>query len=286
MTRRIGYALLGVVGCTSTNTLQDAGLDSAVDVAALDGAVVDVADAAASPQTPLDIFGYRLVEWYDASDTQSVDQDGGIVAVWRDRSLWRSRNMSARYGAMGLRLEPNAANGRPAMHVGAQYGCFRVGSPPMGGDILLVMIASFTNGANQVGTLWSTKAMAPYGGAFVTVNVVGTRAYAGLAPWPNGAQSTLVGLNDGQLHAFALRGNGKVGSVRIRVDGIEDAADSGLGAPNDLETWIGGEQPLDAGIQNAVEGYVAEIMAVGGLGTDSEMAQLAKYIKDKYAIVL
>lgn len=105
---------------------------------------------------------------------------------------------------------------------------------------------------------------------------------SGADPRTNVAGKTM-GVNNGAFHLFGTRRTA-VRTLEVRLDGIisnVDPADvSAAGQP----VHIGGVPGPTGGATDLLTGRIAEIIAIHGPITDTELARLEAYLKGKYGI--
>lgn len=262
--------------------------------AAIDGP--DEVDAAGPVLDPYEIFGRSLSLWLDADDASTVVRDGdGAVSRWRSKGAYAGGDVVAIYPLLarnGVTIEPTVANGRPAIHVGAQRGMLQGGFA--GDGELVAVVAAYGNEPAKPGAIFMISDVGFYirgnamGKSIVMAGVMKGITYLGI--W-----TPTEGWNDGRFHTFGLRTGLKVGGAAIRADGVQwvqqvpigvigsgTALIGGWHCVPSLSTWCG-----DAGvtpIEEPLEGYVAEVVMTYASGTPTQIAQLSAYFQKKYGI--
>jgi hypothetical protein len=269
------WPLLATGACGIVAEYQDAGRDSS----AAD------AETGVSVTSPRDIFGGCL--WWDADDRSTIGVADGGVSEWRDKGSSSTAPLTlAPISAPGnaIAWTPDAIREHAAMKVGVGDGVFHTGTFGVAGPTLIAIVAKYSNGQFQAGTLFNE------GNKVLMIASADntSRFYVGFSPPPAGLFSSTGGWNDGRFHSFGLRASGG-GRGAVRVDGVETAGalPSALYDPR-VDLRVGGNfETSEAGvvsIQSAIEGYIAEVIIANTEGTDTQIAQLSAYFTQKYGI--
>jgi hypothetical protein len=273
-------------GCVDNRvTSRDAALDAPND-----------SDAMGAVRNPYEIFGRDLFLWLDADNPSSIITDGdGGVSRWTSETDYGGEFI-ATYPLLarnGITIEPLAANGHPAVRVGAQRGMLEAlgSSWAINWFTVVAVVAAYKNDASQPGVLF----MMPKVDFYMRGNAMGKSVVMGGAGG-GAVWSAAEGWNDGKFHTFGFRtGADDVGGAAIRADGVQWGQVGPIGASGDSPVMIAGHHcaPCDAGptaIEEPLEGYIAEVVMANISGTSTgaaqlaQVAQLSAYFQKKYGI--
>jgi hypothetical protein len=166
------------------------------------------------------------------------------------------------------------------------------------GDFTVAVVTRYTNPAGTYGALW-TKASdnngaCPCPGAALFANdgydITKTSPTAQVtSSVSDSVTGTPAGLNDGKLHVIVVRRSGQT-ALEIRVDGTSTLASiasidvSARDASVGLGASATGSYAWDPGRSQLLDGDLAQVIAVQGTVSDTEMAQLEGYLKAKYGL--
>lgn len=233
-------------------------------------------------------LGASLVLWLDGSRSVAVDVSNAVTS-WGDSS--GNGNAATATGAARPTLATASVNGHDALVFNGTSSYLTLAdttSMQWGlGDYAFFLVARYSNAAATLSAAlffikMSSGLAGPQflcnnlGGAFLEVavnrtagNVItGTHAY-----------------NDNQWRVFAMRRSNN-NTLQIRVNGAVEA--QGTVAAQDVSTpgtvALLGAGPGGSGAQNFMIGAMAEVIAVKGLLTDSNLAKVEGYLKGRYAI--
>jgi len=291
----------GGVDATTTSS-QDAGGD---------------ASEAAAPWSPSSLTG--LVLWLDGheglgmTDGGSDAGDGGPGVLWMDRS--GNGNNAVGYGPA---IEPAALDGQPAVHFnGTDYLLLQDSTSLNWGtnDFLLAVVVQHTTyvdaGGSTYGALYSKQIYndPPYQGVGLFANLPG--GSSNILEQLNEYGSTEVtsggsGYNDGAPVLVVIHRS----SIVLAVDGGTDAGDAGASdaAPATLGTMAMLINAMDAGYATGsgyaenvdspdfpariggtqagqdIVGDIAEVLAVDGTVSPSDLQNLQTYLMNKYGL--
>lgn len=272
------------------------------------GGTHDASDGSADARdggvlSPAQIFEPGLVQWLDASNTGTIRFDNDQISLWYDaRSDGGDRgHIEALNQGWGIVLQPGAVNGHAALRVGPQTGAFTSGcyNYHTTGSIpyLVAIIAAYENHIAKTGILYMETPQRPMdivpplqsggNGVYLLGNTTGrSTVFAGMQPPPDGASSATDGWNDGKFHAFGLIFYPN-NTVAVRTDGVEVAV-ARPGSWSYACTWIGGNRGFDAGLQDGLDGYVAEVVvaqpAKAAAEIAAQIALLSQYFQAKYGL--
>jgi hypothetical protein len=231
-------------------------------------------------------FGAPYVVWLDAA--KGVTQSDGGVSVWADQS--GHGNDATPFPTQPLpTYTPVSIGGLPTMHFDGDYvDAFGIADAPSldwgTDDYAVVLVAKYTNATPDDspatwGTLWDKNC--------------GTGTFVGAAMWgiyptgdPGGNQTTAmtaraenhqiaqvpITTDDGNPHVLAMRRTGT--TLYVWADGVgssgqvplDDVSQTGCGVD------IGG----------ALQGDIAEIIAIHGTVSDATMSALEQSLRTKY----
>jgi hypothetical protein len=254
-----------------------------------DAALSPPADAGpdAAPFTPRSLDG--LVIWLDGD--VGVQSTGAQVVSWMDRS---GNGNDATSGTDRPVVITGLVNGHAAVRFDGQMTFMQmpdVATTQWGtGDYAVVVVAAVRNAASTdvvhgYAMLYGKSSQTyPYAGAVLFMNwpipSASTKA-AAQADATHNAVGTTSGLNSGMFHLFAMRHHGTM--LEVRVDGQAEAQADVTGVTADApgaKPTIGGQ----AKIVQMLDGDIAEVVAVKGAVSDSDMAALEAFLKKKYAL--
>jgi hypothetical protein len=313
----MGTAWVIAVGCVGdAANPNDAGGDDATtqdvsqqtDGAPLDAAPPDASDASDAGAFGPASFGSKLVVWLDVS--KDVIVAAGKVTTWKDQSgkgndavqtvAANAPSLTADAGMLGAVTfnAPTDAAVVPIYLSIADSASLHFGL----GDWTVAVVARHTNALGTYGALWTkadeiTPGVCPCRGAAIFANstlpVSETNFLAQAAS--NGFDAAAYvdsvdgGYNDGKFHVIIARRTQQT-TLEIRTDGIsaknttlpavDDTADGaavGIGAGATGYSGVVGTSQL-------LHGDIAEIVAVQGTVSDTDMGSLEAYFKSKYGL--
>lgn len=248
----------------------------------------------------------RLALWLDGS-FGLVRTDDGIISIWIDRTANGNdayadtqrphRELIAGSKTLGVVIFDGHALMTIADSPTLQWGT---------DDYTIEVVASYVNdarpGAASRACLYEkTSTVDPFYGVSFTGNAPlfggaaqplvsaissSIAAGSGVNPRTNVAGKTM-GVNNGAFHLFGTRRTA-VRTLEVRLDGaldgiisnVEPANVSAAGQP----VHIGGVPGPAGGATDLLTGRIAEIIAIHGPITDTELARLEAYLKGKYGI--
>jgi hypothetical protein len=161
------------------------------------------------------------------------------------------------------------------------------------GDFTLEIVASFTNDpavGDGYGLLYGKfEGIYPYLGPSFWANYFAGNSIAttvgGQVRVDESLTGTSTGLNDGQARVYGMRRTGLT-HLELRVDGALNSARPISIANGDALSsfvYIGGQQ-TPSGVIQALQGDIAEIVAVGGTLNPVDLVKLETYLKNKYGL--
>jgi hypothetical protein len=258
-----------------------------------------------------------VVLWLRAD--QGVTTSSGVVTQWADQSGNHNNAAESRAG-LQPGLVTDAIHGLPAVRfsagtvaatttstVGNGNDLLFAATPTFGwstGDFLIEVVAGYDNtpssdatqeNAVGYGDLFVTILGSPINSATSGMGLYGNAPPLGTAPASTavfgyvagaaggaGVASSTTGNNDRTPHCFALQ---RVGTtLSVRVDGTEAGAQT-IAATTDLGAT--GTAHL-GGVGNAagqrLDGDIAEVIAVKGTTTPTDLAELEDYLLQKYGL--
>ena len=287
---RIVGALALVVVCGACGSVSNTDKPDAKPASADAPPGVDAApDGMQQPFMPSQLSG--LVLWLDAN--QSVVTSQSKVSTWMDRS-GRNHNAGQSVAALQPSLVTGVVNGLPAIRF-ANAALQVTDSATLQwatDDFALLVVAGYKNATTSgLGYgMFVAKQETPY-------------PYAGPALWGNytaPSLNTVIGLqadssgtqyaistaakNDGVIRLYTGRRVGTSLEVRVNgtVQGTATATSVNVSAPG-RPLFIGGV-PGTTTVSQALDGDIAEIVAVHGALSDAELTQLEAYLKTKYGL--
>jgi hypothetical protein len=283
-----------------TDARADADIDSFPPDAAPDDETSASADApvqsdgecglSPSPWSPGSLS--NLVLWLDAEDLGPTP--GNAVASWRDRSLAHNDAVQSNVKFQPV-LELSAIGGHPAVRFDGNVTFLSIADSPTlqwgTADYVILVVARFgvTLGVGNQALFVKSINSPPYPGAILYVNGAAlTVPVEGEALAQNSTDvytaSDRTGLNDAP-HLFGSRRSG--GMLEVRVDG----APSGVAVGSSLDVSAPA-MPVSIGQQGynekpgfqALQGDIAEEVAVEGALSDADLNTLECYLLGKYGI--
>jgi hypothetical protein len=262
---------------------------SATDSGDTDALDTGVPESDAGTWTPAQLPNLAL--WLDAET--NVTTANGVLS-WADHS---GRGHAATQALADFRpaLVASALRGHPVIRFDGQNDSLGIADAPSlrwgTGDYTLEIVASYTNATNAgdgYGLMYSKQeAPYPYSGVSLWANYpfpsLNTACAAQLQVGADVA-TAVTGLNDGVARLYAAR---RVGTVLdVRLNGASSRSSSvasvNVNAPGQF-AFIGGQQ-TGGGVIQALKGDIAEIVAVGGTLSASDLAKLETYLMSKYGL--
>ena len=172
----------------------------------------------------------------------------------------------------------------------------RNGLPPSvslaSGDFTIEIVASSTQPVNTYAMMFGKQKTdaAPYPGPglFMNYPIPSATTFGvqleGLPAYALGSPTT--GVNDGNTRLYGGRRTGMI--LEARLNGALSAMSVLPAAPLDLSTagfpaFVGGH-PASGTVIQALQGNVAEIVAVAGTITTADLTKLEKYLEAKYGL--
>ena len=278
-------------GGADTSVTRDAGTD-AVDASVPDVALPDsgpgtdaAPDAdAAVPFDPSQLTG--LVLWLDAA---KVVKDGsGKLVVWPDSSD-AGNNGSSFDGGQPM-IFPTGLNGLPVVKFDGNVqsvGLADTASLQFGvGDYAIVAVAAYANTPSNhptfgFGTIYAKGDLGQIGPQLIGNDPYNTTSQLFTQVAQNdGVRSKDAGYNNNVAHVFGCRRRGS------SLDAIaDDTVTTGTPTLYDVSgvgrlAHVGGVPPY----YQALNGYVAELVAVKGTLSDPDLAKVRAYYKAKYGL--
>jgi hypothetical protein len=287
---RIVGAFALVVVCGACGSVSNTDKPDAKPASADAPPGVDAApDGMQQPFMPSQLSG--LVLWLDAN--QSVVTSQSKVSTWMDRSN-RNNNAGQSVAALQPSLVTGVVNGLPVIRFAntalqvTDSATLQWGTD----DFALLVVAGYKNATTSgLGYgMFVAKQETPY-------------PYAGPALWGNytaPSLNTVIGLqadssgtryaistaakNDGVIRLYTGRRVGTSLEVRVNgtAQGTATATSVNVSAPG-RPLFIGGV-PGTTTVSQALDGDIAEIVAVHGALSDAELTQLETYLKAKYGL--
>lgn len=257
-----------------------------MDVSSNDVVVTDApgndADAAA-PFTPMSLTGLAL--WLDAS--KGVSATGNNVTSWQDQS-GNGNNATQSTSSYEPLHVTVGINGKPSVHFtgGTHLTIADTASLQWGtGDFYVAFVLAETTASSTYGMVFS-KQLAPYpfAGPGVFANFAlptqGT-SWGGQTSYVDYVSTTSTMLNDGTPRQFSLARTGT--TLSVRLNGMASA--STVGAATDVGAM---GTPVSMGANQsggqALTGDIAEVIAVSGTVSPSDVANVEAYLKAKYSL--
>jgi hypothetical protein len=257
--------------------------------------------------TPLDL-GPRLVTWLDASREVVIDPSG-LVQAWMDLSTYGNNAYQTTPANRPMLLE-GSLNGRSVIRFDGTYDCLSIGDAEslnwLRDDFLVEVVMRYINTPGQndydaYGLLWAkTDLSKPYYGPALIANTADdmprAAIYAQLREFGAGVSVASQpindgGTNDGQFRVVGMRRfeptflGLETPTLEVRIQGISEgsATVSSINLNTTNDVFIGsrctGGPPMQL-----LKGDIAEIVAVRGVVSDSEIGQLEAYLLTKYAL--
>jgi hypothetical protein len=219
------------------------------------------------------------------------------VATWTDQS-GAGNNATQTVASSQPVLTAAGINGLPSITFNGRAMFLRIADSPTTrwatGDFTVMVVARGAPNTNSNAMLYQkSEAASPYRGLNLYLNssrVGASMARAGIQVDATFYTVTVDDFGDDQPHLFGgrLTTAGASGVLEMRVDGARQSMVAVTSAVNTdapgRDTIIGhnGYSPTD-GFQ-AFEGDIAEVVAVKGAVSDTELAGLEAYLLDKYGL--
>lgn len=253
---------------------------------------VDAAPDGAVAFSPSQLTG--LVLWLDAG--KGVVSTSNAVSGWQDQS-------SAGNNAVQLTttrqptLVASSINGLPTIHFDGTNSVMSVAdsnSLAWGTDDFTIAVVTKFNNAQANYAAFYTKQqenISPYVGASIWANFPSPSQSTkfGLQLDANTGHyitSTATGLNDNMPHLLIGHRSGTM--LEIRINGTQDTMANTATTLNATATgyslFIGGHITGGNTVIQALSGDIAEMLAIHGPLTDTEMGKLETYLKTKYGL--
>jgi hypothetical protein len=270
----------------SASVTDATGPSDASDASTADAA----AEAEAGPWTPAQLSNLAL--WLEAD--MGVTTSSNAVLSWADHSGhghlatqvladWRPTIVaSALHGHSVVRFDGQNDSLSIVDAASLRWGT---------GDFVVEVVASFTNATNVgdgYGLLFAKQtAPYPFSGPALWANYAfpsSTTAFVAQLEFGVAVSTQATGLNDGAARVYGARRAGT--TLETRLTGIlsnaSTVASVDVSAPGQF-LFIGG-QSTSNGVIQALQGDVAEIVAVGGSVGSADLAKLEGYLKAKYGL--
>jgi hypothetical protein len=262
----------------------------AIDV--IDSAASDVADldAETGPWTPAQLPNLAL--WLDAE--VSVGTASNAVLTWTDRS-GHGHVATEALADRRPSLVPSALNGHSVIRFDGQNDSLAIPDAESlrwgTGDFTIELVGSFTNATNVgdgYGLLFAKQNTDyPYPGPAMFANYpvpLHSTTYVAQLNVAAAVPTSTAGFNDGKARLYGARREGTTLEVRVNgaISGSASVAAVDISAPGQF-VFVGGQQ-TSSGVIQALQGDVAEIVAIGGTTSASDRAKLEAYLKTKYGL--
>jgi hypothetical protein len=259
------------------------------DTSVTDSAPQEASAGEASADAPFDAASWApsrlpgLVCWLDAAKGVTGTTS---VSAWADQS--GDGNNAANGGTGQPSLVPSAVNGHPTVRftgsaAGTNGQSLTIADAPSlqwgTGDFLVAAVVRESNSSGGNGVLWNKQALAnPYAGPALWVGF-GTSfgAEVNYANYFEGAAVT----NDGNPHIALMQL--VTGTLYLRIDGAQSGTPLTPAPAVDVSA-AGKAVTLGANVSEAqaLDGDIAEIVAVKGTTSPTDRSMLEAYLKAKY----
>jgi hypothetical protein len=292
-TRGVGCGGGGTAGKGSTGCGGAGAAAVATGGSGMDGGSNGDANVPPTPFSPSQLPGLAL--WL-AADT-GISTVNSKVTSWMDQS-GHLNNATQSIAASQPTLVTGAVNGHPVVAFGlsgaltylqiADAASLNWGT----GDFTLEIVASSTQPVNTYAVMYGKQKTdaAPYPGPGLYMNFPIPSATTlgvqleGLPAYELGSSTT--GVNDGNTRLYGGRRTGMI--LEARLNGALSAMSVLPAAPLDLSAagfpaFVGGH-PASGTVIQALQGNVAEIVAVAGTITTADLTKLEKYLEAKYGL--
>ncbi len=263
--------------------ISDVNSQDAQDSGPTDGASNnDATDAATFKPTSLT----GLVLWLDANVGVTVTS---TVSAWADQS---GNNNNATQGTANFQPTVNATGvkGKPSIHfeAGTHLGIADTATLQWGtGDFYVALVMKEATASNTYGMVFSKQAPNyPFPGPGIFANFTlpsQTTTWGGQEDYTNYISTATTGLNNNAAHQFSFARAGTVLSVRI--DGAPDGTNATDAGATDVSA-VGSVVSIGANTTGgqALTGDIAEIIAVKGTTSQSDITNVEAYLKTKYSL--
>ncbi len=287
----------------------DAHVEMSADSSVADGSAVDAGNEREVKWSPWD-RGSSLVLWLDGSNVHQDER--GNVTTWPD---WSGYGNDARASMQPPPTYEGSA--APNMHGAVKFDVSTSYLPIADApslqwgrdDFLIEVVAEYANppspneftgyacffnkvssaapfyGVSFNGNAWMTDTDAS---SSTVAALTGTIASPGWVPEPTrvGVIGTTRGLNDQRFHLVGLRRKER-STLEVRLDGTSDGVNTSI-ADIDVSAfgkpaYIGG-YIFEPSVLHALHGHVAEVIAVRGPISASDLEGLETHLKAKYGL--
>lgn len=285
---KIWLMVLAAAGCGSVSAKPDASTHS-------DSVSADSPRQADSstPFSPSQLPG--LVLWLDAG--QGVTTVQSTVSVWADQS-GRNNNATQPTATQRPSLVPAVINGHPVVRFDGANTALQIADAASlqwgTDDYTIEIVGSWKNVGTSTAMLYAKAVYdtSPYPGALVWANMqdASTSTALGAANESTAGYyvtGTMMNLNDGTARLYAARRYGGT-NLEVRINGVSDKSVAMPTARDVSATgnvaYIGGHPQSATSVIQALDGDIAEVIAVHGTLTPAQLTDLETYLKTKYGL--
>jgi len=241
------------------------------------------------PATHGNIAGFTPLElspalWLDASDTSTITEVAGAVSQWDDKSGNGNdvtQGTAAAQPTTGTRTQ-NSLNvldfdGDDSLNAGNKFNVLT-------GGLTIMIVAAFDNASGAGGLV--SKNQGAGNGDFALVRQSANDKMSALlrSNSPQFAeQSTVFSSTSATIHGYRLRRDTTDG-LQVWQNGAFVASENtsgttSLSSTNNFLIGVGGQTTV-----NMLDGFIAEIVVVQSGITDTQMADLNEYLRNKWAV--
>jgi hypothetical protein len=231
--------------------------------------------------SPLDL---SPVLWLDASDTSTITEVGGAVSQWDDKS-GNGNNVTqgtaAAQPTTGTRtlnsLNVLDFDGNDSLNAGNKFDVLT-------GGLTIMVVAAFDNASGNGGLV--SKNITTNNGDYGLIRQGSNDKMTALLRGNSASlaeQSTVFSSTSATIHGYRLRRDTTDG-LQLWQNGAFVASQNTSGttsftSSNDFFVGVGAATNL-----NMLDGFIAEIVVVQSGITDTEMADLDEYLRNKWAV--
>lgn len=263
----VGDAASGLDAGNDAASASDAGIDALAD-----SSVDSAADA--PPAWNPTALGAVLSLWLDPN--VGVTSSNGRVVLWADQSGRTPANNAGASPGAGPAVATHG--GHTVLRWDASTTVLSIPdatSLQLGAEFTVEMVVSSNGPATGGGVIWNKGpgSMPTMELSFTTSSVYLNDPYAPLQM----AISTTAGYTDGNLHYVGVRRT--AGKTEVRVDGVATTPGT-----YPQSGWVGYAIRLGQGISGGFLGDIADVVAVNGALSASDLAKLEGYLKAKHGL--
>jgi serine/threonine protein kinase len=232
-----------------------------------------------------------LVLWLEAD--KGVTTDEGRVRLWADQSR-KGNNAKQPMESQRPLFVDDVINGHAVVRFDGSNHALEIGDATSlrwsTDDYAVFVVGSWKNASSDAGAFYMKAVYdtPPYPGVLMWTNLKGTSLGAATqSTYGHYVTGITLDLNDGRPRLYAMRRYDGT-HLEVRINGTRDNRIE-TRVPDDVSasgnaSYIGGHPQSTTKIIQALDGDVAELVAVHGRLTTPEVEKLEKYLKAKYGL--